>query len=249
MTALSQAEDKERADKLGADKYLVKSQVTLEDVARVAKEVLTGEVQPSAGPSATDSTSTSTTPTTNSDAPTASPAPAVATDTPDASTQQVAPSATDELDNIQKQLADFENQPSATPPTPVASTVPPSTPPVPTDDTNALNTADTGQATTPAPTPSEDPISVKQAPGVAEVPAVAPEIKIESAEDKTEVNDSARKVINPINDLSKPPTDLNDLAAKEEAVGTANVVSPTVINPADPLGNTVITPSDPSKTL
>jgi CheY-like chemotaxis protein len=40
MTALSQAEDKARADKLGADKYLVKSQVTLEDVARVVHEVL-----------------------------------------------------------------------------------------------------------------------------------------------------------------------------------------------------------------
>jgi len=43
MTALSQAEDKSRADKLGADRYLVKSQVTLEDVAKVAKEVLEGE--------------------------------------------------------------------------------------------------------------------------------------------------------------------------------------------------------------
>src|SRR5262249_50832198 len=40
MTALSQAEDKARANKLGADRYLVKSQVTLEDVAKVAREVL-----------------------------------------------------------------------------------------------------------------------------------------------------------------------------------------------------------------
>lgn len=40
MTALSQAEDKDRADKLGADRYLVKSQVTLEDVARTSREVL-----------------------------------------------------------------------------------------------------------------------------------------------------------------------------------------------------------------
>jgi CheY-like chemotaxis protein len=40
MTALSQAEDKSRADKLGADKYLVKSQVTLEDVARVVHDLL-----------------------------------------------------------------------------------------------------------------------------------------------------------------------------------------------------------------
>lgn len=42
MTALGQAEDKDRADKLGADRYLVKSQVTLEDVAKIAREVLDG---------------------------------------------------------------------------------------------------------------------------------------------------------------------------------------------------------------
>lgn len=44
MTALSQAEDKARAEKLGADRYLVKSQVTLEDIIKTAKEVL-GETQ------------------------------------------------------------------------------------------------------------------------------------------------------------------------------------------------------------
>jgi CheY-like chemotaxis protein len=43
MTALSQVEDKARADKLGADRYLVKSQVTLEDVAKVTREVLGGD--------------------------------------------------------------------------------------------------------------------------------------------------------------------------------------------------------------
>lgn len=42
MTALSQAEDKARADKLGADRYLVKSQVTLEDVAKTAHDVIEG---------------------------------------------------------------------------------------------------------------------------------------------------------------------------------------------------------------
>ena len=40
MTALGQAEDKTRAEKLGADRYLVKSQVTLEDVVKVVREVL-----------------------------------------------------------------------------------------------------------------------------------------------------------------------------------------------------------------
>ncbi len=49
MTALSQSEDKDRADKLGADRYLVKSQVTLEDVARVAREVLEGTPAPNDG--------------------------------------------------------------------------------------------------------------------------------------------------------------------------------------------------------
>lgn len=61
MTALSQVEDKARAEKLGADRYLVKSQVTLEDVARVAREVLTGD-DGSSSP-LNDSTPTSTPPT------------------------------------------------------------------------------------------------------------------------------------------------------------------------------------------
>lgn len=58
MTALSQTEDKDRANKLGADRYLVKSQVTLEDVARVAREVLEGDADggnaapPATGPPA-----------------------------------------------------------------------------------------------------------------------------------------------------------------------------------------------------
>lgn len=40
LTALGQAEDKQRADKLGADRYLVKSQVTLEDIVHAAAELL-----------------------------------------------------------------------------------------------------------------------------------------------------------------------------------------------------------------
>jgi DNA-binding response OmpR family regulator len=40
MTALGQAEDRTRGDKLGVVKYLVKSQVTLEDFVRVVREVL-----------------------------------------------------------------------------------------------------------------------------------------------------------------------------------------------------------------
>jgi DNA-binding response OmpR family regulator len=42
MTALGSPGDKERGEKLGVDKYLVKSQVTLEDVVATIKQVLGG---------------------------------------------------------------------------------------------------------------------------------------------------------------------------------------------------------------
>lgn len=40
LTALGQAEDRSRAGSLGADRYLVKSQVTLEDIVKAAQELL-----------------------------------------------------------------------------------------------------------------------------------------------------------------------------------------------------------------
>lgn len=40
LTALGQADDQQRADRLGADRYLVKSQVTLEDIVNVAHQLL-----------------------------------------------------------------------------------------------------------------------------------------------------------------------------------------------------------------
>lgn len=43
LTALGQSDDQQRADRLGADAYLVKSQVTLEDIVKVAERLLGGE--------------------------------------------------------------------------------------------------------------------------------------------------------------------------------------------------------------
>lgn len=40
LTALGQSDDQQRADRLGADRYLVKSQVTLEDIVKVTHELL-----------------------------------------------------------------------------------------------------------------------------------------------------------------------------------------------------------------
>jgi DNA-binding response OmpR family regulator len=46
MTALGQAEDRARGERLGVIKYLVKSQVTLEDFVRVVREVVPLRVHP-----------------------------------------------------------------------------------------------------------------------------------------------------------------------------------------------------------
>lgn len=43
LTALGQNDDQQRADRLGADRYLVKSQVTLEDIVNVAHQLLEGD--------------------------------------------------------------------------------------------------------------------------------------------------------------------------------------------------------------
>lgn len=52
LTALGQAEDQARAGKLGADKYLVKSQVTLEDIVNTARDLLAGTTVVSPDPAA-----------------------------------------------------------------------------------------------------------------------------------------------------------------------------------------------------
>jgi CheY-like chemotaxis protein len=85
LTALGQAEDKTRANSLGADRYLVKSQVTLEDIVKSAHKLIDGDddtttpvapsgditppspdtVQPPSNPvSAPEPTTTNTTPST-----------------------------------------------------------------------------------------------------------------------------------------------------------------------------------------
>ncbi|HET9098148.1 MAG TPA: response regulator [Candidatus Saccharimonadales bacterium] len=46
LTALGQVDDQQRANKLGADRYLVKSQVTLEDIVREAHTLLEDDAAP-----------------------------------------------------------------------------------------------------------------------------------------------------------------------------------------------------------
>ena len=54
MTALGQDEDKQRGKELGADRYLVKSQVTLDDVVSMVNELLGTSTSPAPATATTD---------------------------------------------------------------------------------------------------------------------------------------------------------------------------------------------------
>lgn len=207
MTALSQAEDKARADKLGADKYLVKSQVTLEDVARVAAEVLSGETSPgidSAAPSVTAA------------------APLVDAPAPANPEPPAAPTATVTAADTPTPTAPVAAQPvSSAPAAPVIVTDMPISPaPVP------------AQPVAVAPMPAADPVVTPM--------AVEPE-------EKEDGSGSSKRIIQPLNDLTMPSKDLNDLAAKQEAMEAAANPIPTLppVNEDAPIADTIIAPTTP----
>ena len=58
LTALGQSDDELQAHRLGADRYLVKSQVTLEDIVKVSRELLHGNGGTADTPPATPPTPT-----------------------------------------------------------------------------------------------------------------------------------------------------------------------------------------------
>lgn len=251
MTALSQAEDKTRADKLGADRYLVKSQVTLEDVAKVAKEVLTGE-EATATPAAEET-----------------PAATAATETPAAAAPAEPTVATDP-----------PAEPASAPddPAPLAPAAPASEPAAAADTTTAQSSADEAAsiadqinkfvASVPEEAPA--PATPESTEVKAEEPAAAIEVAtapVESNEDAADnaaklaevVNDviekkdeedaaaapvAGKKVISPINDLSTKP-DLAKMAAEQEAKDTAfaPVATPTATSVITPEG-AVVTPPE-----
>jgi CheY-like chemotaxis protein len=255
MTALSQAEDKERANKLGADRYLVKSQVTLEDVARVAREALQGaNTAPVTPAAATPTTASSSTPIPVAAPPGTEPqastpvAPTPAAPPPTPTAVQPAPA-----------------QPAAPAVAPVTTTLPltpppaepPSTAPVQLATTPADPAVDLANPTVVAPNPAAPPTpaplnndevlaaavaSVTDSPATQE-PSIAKhsmamasdKVKKPSDDDEDgKKNDDKQtvvhtKVISPINDLSKQAVDLEALVAKEEAKSVqSGTVAPTI---------------------
>lgn len=137
LTALGQADDKTRADQLGADRYLVKSQVTLEDIVNAAHALLSDDGGKATAASAASDSPASTTPAVDSSA-TANTA--IATDT-------AAPAATEPTPPIEP-IEPVEPSPATIQPTvqPVAVATPPAEPAaqaVTVESTPAAPAADT----------------------------------------------------------------------------------------------------------
>ncbi len=84
MTALGQDSDRARGEALGVNKYLVKSQVTLEDVIASVNQVLGGETptKPASGPASAPTPAPSAAPTQMPAPEPAPPTPAPANDDP-----------------------------------------------------------------------------------------------------------------------------------------------------------------------
>ncbi len=244
MTALSQAEDKARADKLGADRYLVKSQVTLEDVAKVAREVLSGESGPSeaaatpeptpvAEPAAVSEAPLETS-TTESAEPAATEETAelpVATEStmPLADAASAAQSAEDEKASVDEQINAFASQPAtdSTAETPagtslaeaVSTALEASSKSTPTENGNLPTEAPIEQISVATPPPANDEEGKNDSPPAMPSPDPLPEPEpLSSVEAATGVDGvSKRKTLQPLGDVSNAGPDLNDLLAKEEA--------------------------------
>lgn len=127
LTALGQAEDKSRADSLGADRYLVKSQVTLEDIVKAAQELL----DPDAETTTADNTGVVSEP-----APAAAPQPTPDTANPAPTTQpETPPMPTPITTETEQQPAPAPAQPApATPVNPAIQPTPVATPPENTNE-------------------------------------------------------------------------------------------------------------------
>lgn len=254
MTALSQAEDKARADKLGADRYLVKSQVTLEDVAKVAREVLGEGGQPAGDSpppaSADDSSTTASTPPAEPPASTEPPVPDEPSNGPGSSTTDDIPDGpitspspiTPPADNtattnmsedtktenkeVETQIQNFINTAPLTTPQvdPVSTST--ASPAQSADDNNnaVLNNAMAAMDTKSV--TNKLPEDPRTNPDYDTASNAPPKsIPITSDREQEATTSVHTKIITPINDLSKQGANLQELLAKEEARESGNVIT------------------------
>jgi CheY-like chemotaxis protein len=256
LTALSQAEDKERADSLGADRYLVKSQVTLEDIIKAAHDILGDGSGPAAAPA--------------SDVAAAVPQPAAATDLAVAATPPPAEPATPAAVPVTDAPAEptpvaepaAEAAAPATAEAAIAEAIEAETPsnPVPAPATEAPVAPETDQI-------KDDKLLADAATSLDKSTGTAPTEPAEAAPEPTSTPEtpvpettedsstgasagSSKRVIQPIDagDDAKPT--LEELLAREEAKEIAGgSVTPTVSNaPTEPTPDVTPPPAPGSTT-
>jgi CheY-like chemotaxis protein len=229
LTALGQSDDQQRADKLGADRYLVKSQVTLEDIVKTAHDLL-GDSQ--AAPQAA------------APAPAAVPAPTTAPEPIAAPPAAPAP-------------APVEPSAASAPPTPAApqaasDTAPSTAPPVSTaaasDDKVMAEAVDSLIADTDKQAAETAPKSEAKDEAKEEKPAEPETADTTKTDDDDEedvsnshVTVAGKKVIQPID--TGPEKDLDVLLAEEEAKEAAEAPGATA-EPVEP----PLPELDPSRT-
>lgn len=247
MSALSQAEDKARAEKLGANKYLVKSQVTLEDIVKTVKEVLgsddnsgpkdldTSKLDPAA-PASTDSSAPAADDDATDDADDKKPDVAEA----EAKVAAEAQPAAEEQSNVVNEEKESMNNDTPTPSEPAAPsepTIPTDTPSDPAATGSPIEVTSDPSPLSPTPTvadsapSSSDPISPAEpeAP-ISEAPAAAP------SDDSTQPVPDAGQVVEPSADA--------DPAADTTPTGGGEVVEPAA--PEAPVPQDSEAPSEKS---
>lgn len=241
LTALGQNDDQERANKLGADRYLVKSQVTLEDIIKVSHELLAdGGGGPAGGPTpvndppATPQPEPPTNPPVEPVSPPTPPTPMnPPVDPPSAPVDQ--PTQSQEQASVNAQVEEFavgaEEATTPVPPVAQSPSPPPVSPPPMNDQTSGNLAHDDGliddavkqlggdtpvvsavaNAAPPTPPVSDDANQDKPAADMG-VHKESPSMQEATRQSSTFVHN---KVIQPL--PSQPKTNINVLAAEEEA--------------------------------
>ena len=228
LTALGQTDDQQRANKLGADRYLVKSQVTLEDIVKAAHELLGEEAAPATTPDAATTTSVASAPVATPPVPPVEPEPASAPPITPTAPQPVTP--------------DPVPAPVPTPtPAPAPPTIKPATaPPITDDQTQTSDDDDKVMAEAVNKLSADTDKKTEMSDADAAKPSDTSDKTEETKPADDQDNDKAKedndpqnghvtiankKVITPLDD--KPDKDINDLLAEEEAKETASAAGAT----------------------
>jgi CheY-like chemotaxis protein len=194
LTALGQTDDQQRADKLGADRYLVKSQVTLEDIVKVTHELLEGDQGAAAAPAAPADPD----PPSPADPPAPAPADPAPAAEPPAATDAAKPA-----DSSQQSLAQEEASVEAKIESFVAGAAP--APPAPAAPAPADPAPVTPESTTPETPP---PAGSNPGPAATNDPAVADDKLVTDAVKALATNGS--------DDAAKPAEDAGQQPAPAE---------------------------------